>query len=78
MANNVQTNMVITVNVNNGRISKVEKVVTGEVPQEISPESQEPFAPPGGFKHIGVLLAYEGSNCVLLPLPGGGAYKVCG
>ena len=77
MANGEQTKMVITVNVNNGTISKVEKVVTGEVTQEIYPESQQQFAPPGGFRHIGVLLAYVGSNCVVLPLPGGGSYVVC-
>jgi hypothetical protein len=77
MANGEQTNMVITVNVNTGTITKVQKVVTGQVPQEIDSEIQEPFAPPGGFRHIGVLLAYQGSDCVLLPLPGGGSYKVC-
>jgi hypothetical protein len=76
MANGEPYKMVITVNVGTGRIEKVEKVVATK-PEPVEVGSQRPLNPTGGYKYIGTLLAYTGSNCVTLNLPGGGSYEIC-
>ena len=68
--------MIITLDVNTGKIERVE-VVIGPERQELKPERLLPAEPEGGYRHIGTLLAFKGSNCVTLNLPGGGSYKRC-
>lgn len=76
MADGGQHKMVITVDIETGKIDRVDHKI-GEKYEEVRLGGQLPLAPEGGYRHIGLLLAFRGSNCVTLNMPGGGSYTVC-
>jgi hypothetical protein len=78
MAYNTGPKMIITVDIDSESIESV-KVVTGPEPETIKlgSQSQQPLTPDGGYRYIGLILAYDGSNCVTVNLPGGGSYTYC-
>ena len=71
-----QYKMVITVDVDTGTIEKVERIITSQS-EIIKLGNKLPLSPPGGYRHIGTLLAFTGSQCVTLAIPGGGSYTIC-
>ena len=82
MTNGGEYKMLVTIDVGTGRIERVQKVIGVKPEMEgeivtIGDQSNHPSNPPGGYRYIGTLLAYTGSNCVTLNLPGGGSYTIC-
>ena len=77
MANNTGPKMIITVDIDCESIESV--VVTGPETETINlgSQSQQPRTPDGGYRYIGLILAYDGSDCVTVNLPGGGSYTYC-
>jgi hypothetical protein len=79
MVNNTKPKMIITVDLDSEKIESVE-VVTPQnenVNINLGNQSQQPLTPDGGYRYIGLLLAYNGSHCVTINLPGGGSYTYC-
>ena len=75
MAEDTHAKMIITIDVDEGKILNVLGQYPGSDPCEIRVQQ---FPIPDFPKYVGVLLTHPGgSNCVTLALPGGGSYTVC-
>jgi hypothetical protein len=78
MANDTGPKMIITVDIDSEKITKVE-VTTGLQAETVclGSQTEQPLNPDGGYRFIGLLLAYDGSQCITINLPGGGSYTYC-